>query len=85
MADNKKVDSYGNIEGEPGPYDNYAEALKNLQERDDIETLEDRRARTQGTDFSDAEFVREGKEQGVVTKHTADAKPSNAPKKDSDK
>ena len=48
-------------------YVGYADALKNYEARPDVETLEARRARENGTAFSDASFVREGESTGVVT------------------
>lgn len=40
-------------------YANYATALAAHANRDDIESLADRRAREYGDDFSDADFMRE--------------------------
>lgn len=68
----------------------YEEALHNYESRDDVETLEARRARSNGTQFGDASFRRttEGlKEEsaGVVTtdevrlQHAV--KPEEAPKR----
>lgn len=45
----------------------YEEALKNYESRDDVETLANRRARENGTAFSDADFVRTNDPSGVVT------------------
>ena len=39
-------------------YANYAAALNELQEREDIETLASRRARTYGAAFADADYMR---------------------------
>src|SRR6478609_2443082 len=46
---------------------NYVGALENYEARPDVETLEQRRARENGTAFSEANFVREGDAVGVVT------------------
>lgn len=40
-------------------YADYAEALKNYEARDDVETLAERRAREFGVSFEDASFRRE--------------------------
>lgn len=64
-------------------YVNYAGALKNYEERPDVETLEARRARENGTAFSDASFVREGDATGVVT--SGDTAGTKSTKKSDDK
>ena len=51
-------------------YIDYEEALDNYQNRSDVEPLAERRARTVGADFHDAEFRRQAggpKRAGVVT------------------
>lgn len=48
-------------------YVDYEPALKNYEGRKDVETLEDRRARENGTSFSEANFVREGKSEIAAT------------------
>lgn len=45
----------------------YDEALKNYESRSDVETLAARRARDNGTSFSDTDFVRTNDPEGVVT------------------
>lgn len=59
-------------------YANYVEALKNYEARSDVETLEARRARENGTSFRDAQFRRDADkgeesapEGGVVTSDKA--------------
>jgi len=54
----------------------YVEALKNYEARPDVETLEQRRARENGTAFSEANFVREGDAVGVVTSTDVQGKKS---------
>lgn len=49
----------------------YVEALENYESRSDVETLSARRAREQGTSFSDADFVRTNDAEGTVTAATA--------------
>lgn len=53
-------------------YIDYDAALKNYEARPDVETLEDRHARENGT-FSDTDFVREGK-SGVAADTAAEKK-----------
>lgn len=50
-------------------YVDYDKALENYESRSDVETLADRRARENGTAFSEANFRREipSEEGGVVT------------------
>lgn len=43
----------------------YVEALKNYESRSDVETLANRRARDNGTAFSDTDFVRTSKTEPV--------------------
>lgn len=64
--------------GVRGPeFVNYEEALENYQERPDVETLADRRAREGGRDFNAASFRRTlgGDEGGVTTSDDVEAKP----------
>lgn len=67
----------------------YDEALKNYESRDDVETLEDRRARENGTAFSEANFRREVGARlatGVVTADKTEPKADKAEaKKDAKK
>ena len=57
-------------------YVDYEAALQNYESRPDVETLEQRRARENGTSFGDAAFRREaGQDQpGVVTSDETDNK-----------
>jgi hypothetical protein len=55
-------------------YVDYEAALENYESRPDVETLEQRRARENGTSFADAAFRREvgqAQEGGVVTSDQA--------------
>jgi hypothetical protein len=82
-ADESRTDAYGRSEGDPDPYDNYDEALEAYQERDDVETLDDRRSREAGRSVRETAFVREGNTQGVVT--SDDVKGKSDTKKTDDK
>lgn len=59
----------------------YDKALENYESRPDVETLESRRARENGTAFSEANFRREiggAAEAGVVTSAEAKAEKKDA-------
>lgn len=66
----------------------YVEALENYENRPDIETLAERRARENGVKFDDAQFRREGKGSAAVTTSdkvdadAADSKKEAAAKKE---
>lgn len=47
-------------------YVNYATAFAAYEARSDVETLEDRRARENGTDATDADFVRSSEDADVA-------------------
>lgn len=47
-------------------YVNYAAAFADYEARSDVETLEDRRARENGTDATDADFVRSSEDADVA-------------------
>lgn len=57
-------------------YVDYEHALENYESRPDVETLEQRRARENGTSFHDAAFRRDATvaEAGVVTSDKAGSK-----------
>jgi hypothetical protein len=57
-------------------YVDYEAALENYESRPDVETLEQRRARENGTSFADAAFRREvgASDAGVVTSDEATKK-----------
>lgn len=66
-------------------YINYDEALKNYEARADVEPLAERRARENGTSFSEANFRREISavdNSGLVTTDTAPAGKSDTVVKD---
>ncbi len=68
-------------------YVNYVEALENYESRSDVETLEARRARENGTSFRDAQFRRDLNSDdtapagGVVTSDAATQKKDEQGKK----
>lgn len=71
-------------------YVDYEKALKNYESRSDVETLEARRARENGTAFSDAAFRREvaaedSTEAGVATSTSATADAEKEQKKSAKK
>lgn len=66
-------------------YVDYEKALKNYESRSDVETLEARRARENGTAFSEANFRREvgtedSTEAGVTTSTSATTEPEKEQK-----
>ncbi len=63
----------------------YEEALKNYEERPDIEPLDERRAREVGSDFRDGAFVRDGEATGVITTDDTKGKKPAQNKKIADK
>lgn len=76
MADDRKdqnaLDAEGRERAEKAgvaapQFVDYEEALENYQARDDVETLESRRARENGGKFRDTQHVRKNALQGVVT------------------
>jgi hypothetical protein len=71
--------------GVKGPeFVDYERAMENYQSRPDVETLEQRLARENGTSFADAAFRREaGADSAVVT--TDDVAPKAAEAKAADK
>lgn len=54
-------------------YVDYEKALENYEQRSDVETLEQRRARQNATKFETAKFRREGVSAGLVTSEDVNA------------